>query len=108
MKFTNSPTEKTTAVTDILLALVAAGAICYLQEIESPEAWKINIWSWAFGFIALSSFFGAMAHGLELTESAHQLFWNLLNLGLGLAVSVFVIGVAYDVWGLDAARKILP
>ncbi len=108
MKFTNSPTEKTTAVTDILLALVASGAICYLQWLKSPEVWKINTWSWAFGFIALSSFFGAIAHGLELTESAHQWIWNLLNLGLGLAVSVFVIGVAYDVWGLTAARRILP
>jgi len=108
LKFTKSPTEKTTAFTDILLALAATGAICYLQWLKSPEVWKVNIWSWAFGFIALSSFLGAIAHGLELTESAHQWIWNLLNLGLGLAVSAFVIGVAYDVWGLAAARTILP
>jgi len=108
LKFTNNPIEKTTAVTDILLALVAIGAICYLQWLKSPEVWKINVWSWAFGFIALSSLLGAMAHGLELRESADQWIWSSLNLGLGLAVSVFVIGVAYDVWGLAAARKILP
>ena len=108
LKFTSSPTEKTTAFTDILLALAAVGAIGYLQWLNSPEVWKVNTWSWAFGFIALSSFLGAVAHGLELSESIDQWIWNLLNLGLGLAVSVFVIGVAYDLWGLTAARTILP
>jgi hypothetical protein len=108
LKFTKSPTEKTTAVTDILLALVAAGAIWYLQWLRSAEVWKINTWSWAFGFIALSGLLGALAHGLELTEAMRQRIWNLLNLGLGVAVSVFVIGVAYDAWGLAVASKILP
>ena len=108
MKVTNIPTEKTTAVTDILLALVAIVAICYLQWLKAHGIWRINIWSWAFGFIAFSSFLGAIAHGLEMTESAHQWIWNFLNLGLGLAVSMFVIGVAYDVWGPTVARKILP
>ena len=108
LKFTKSPTEKTTAFTDILLALAAVGAICYLQWLKSPEVWKVNTWSCAFGFIALSGFLGAIAHGLELSESVHQWVWNPLNLGLGLAVSVFVIGVAYDVWGQTAARTILP
>jgi hypothetical protein len=101
LNITKSPTEKTTAVTDILLALVAAGAIFYLQWHKSPEVWKINTWSWAFGFIAV-------AHGLELTEAMHQRIWNLLNLGLGVAVSMVMIGVAYDAWGLTVARKILP
>jgi hypothetical protein len=108
LKFTTSPTEKTTAITDILLALVAAGAIFCLQQLESPEHWKINTWSMAFGFIALSGLLGAVVHGMELSEAAHQHIWSLLNLCLGLAVSAFVIGVAYDVWGLVFARIILP
>jgi hypothetical protein len=108
LKFTTSPTEKTTAITDILLSLAAAGAIFYLQQVESPETWKINIWSMAFGFIALSGLLGAVAHGIEISETAHLRIWSLLNLSLGLAVSAFVIGVVYDLWGLDAARTMLP
>lgn len=108
MKFTSIPTEKTTAVTDLLIALVAAAGICYLQGIESPEAWKINTWSVAFGFIGLCGFLGAIAHGLELTEANYQQIWNLLNLGLALAVSILVIGVAYDLWGLVVSKKMLP
>ena len=108
LKFTSSPTEQTTATTDLLLSIVAAGAICYLQWIKSPEAWKANTWSLAFGLIALSGVLGAIAHGLEMSETRHQRIWNLLNLSLGLAVSVFVIGVAYDLWGLAIARILLP
>jgi hypothetical protein len=108
LKFTGSPTEKTTAVTDIILALVAAGAVVFLQRLESAEIWKINIWSWAFACIALSGSLGAIAHGLEHPEVRHQRIWHLLNLSLGLAVSVFVIGVAYDLWGIAWARKSLP
>jgi hypothetical protein len=108
LKFTTSPTEKTTAITDILLSSVAAGGIYYLQQLESPENWKINAWCMALGFIALSGLLGASAHGIEMSEKVPQRIWNLLNLSLGLAVSVFVIGVAYDMWGLAVARAILP
>ena len=108
LKFTSSPTEQTTATTDLLLSIVAAGAICCLQRINSPEAWKVNTWSLAFGFTALSGVLGAVAHGIEMPETRHQQIWNLLNLSLGLAVSVFVVGVAYDLWGLGVARILLP
>jgi hypothetical protein len=108
LKFTCSPTEKTTAITDILLALAAAGAIVYLQRPEPVDVWKTNIWCWAFAFMALSGFLGAIAHGLELPEARHQRIWQLLNLSLGLAVSIFVIGVAYDLFGIVWARKLLP
>lgn len=108
LKFISSPTEITTAITDILLALVAGGAVIFLQCSESNEIWKINTWSWAFVLIALSGFLGAIAHGLELTEAQHQRIWHLINLSLGLTVSVFVIGVAYDLCGHTVAGKMPP
>ncbi|MBW2412624.1 MAG: hypothetical protein JRF72_22725 [Deltaproteobacteria bacterium] len=108
LKFISSPTERTTAITDILLALAAGGAVIYLQCSESHEIWKINTWSRAFALIALAGFLGAIAHGLELTEAHHRRIWHVINLSLGLSVSIFVIGVAYDLWGLAFARKMLP
>ncbi len=107
-KFTGSPTEIATAFTDILLALVAGGSVIFLQFTESAEIWKINTWCWAFALIALSGFLGAAAHGLELAERQHQRIWHFINFGLGLAVSIFVIGVAYDLWGIVFAKKMLP
>ena len=108
LKVISSPTEIATAITDILLALVAGGAVIYLQCSESNEIWKVNTWSWAFALIALSGFLGAIAHGLELIETHHRRIWHLINLSLGLSVSIFVIGVAYDLWGFASARKMLP
>jgi hypothetical protein len=97
LKFTTSPTEKTTAITDFLLSVVTAGAILSLQQIKSHDIWKINIWSAAFGFITLSGLLGTIAHGIALSEKIHRRIWRLLNLCLGAAVSVFVIGIFHIV-----------
>jgi len=108
LEFTDSPHERVTAATDMLLALVAVGGVCYLQWSGSEEIWKINIWSLAFGGIAGSGFLGSIAHGLRLSATVHQRVWQWLNLALGLAVALFVVGVVYDAWGVATARKVLP
>jgi hypothetical protein len=50
MKFIRDPAERTTAATDIILALIAFGGIVFLQYLllNSGELWKINIWINAF------------------------------------------------------------
>ncbi len=57
MKFISNPAEKTTAVTDIMLALVAFGGIVFLRNLQFNSAglWKINIWSAAIGLIGLAA-----------------------------------------------------
>ena len=110
MKLISDPTEQTTAFTDALLAFVAFGGIFLLHFSGIPPTakWKINIWSGAIGLIGLASLLGAVAHGLELTPKVHQRVWQVLNLALALAVSLFIAGVAYDLWGPSAALRILP
>ncbi len=110
MEFTKEPTEQTTAITDIILALVAFGGILILcwNIPNSGAIWKIVIWSAAFGMIGLASALGAVAHGLEISCTVHNRIWQLLNMALALAVSLFVAGVIYDLWGLAASLKFLP
>ncbi|MGD8293631.1 MAG: hypothetical protein PVF37_18105 [Desulfobacterales bacterium] len=110
MKFVQNPTEKTTAVTDILLALTAFGGIAYLQwpQLFSDKLWKINIWSGAIGLIGLAAALGAVAHGLVLSGNFYHRIWLVLNMALGLAVSLFVVGVVYDLWGFEISRATLP
>ena len=98
MKFIKDPVEKTTAATDIVLTLIALGGIVYLRclLLNSGELWKINIWSAAIGLIGLAAALGATAHGLVLSRAFHRRVWLALNLALSLAVSLFVVGVAYD------------
>jgi hypothetical protein len=110
MKFVKDSLEKTTAVTDIILALVAFGGIIFLLGLllNSDELWKISIWSAAIGSIGLAAALGAMAHGLILSRALHHCSWLVLNMALSLAVSLFVVGVVYDLWGFEVSLATLP
>ncbi len=110
MKFINNPAEKTTAATDIVLAIVAFGGIVFLRhlQVDSAGLWKINIWSAAIGLIGLAATLGAVAHGVVLSRRFHRCIWLVLNMALSLAVSLFVAGVVYDLWGFKITFLTLP
>ncbi|MGB0386818.1 MAG: DUF6962 family protein [Ardenticatenaceae bacterium] len=114
IEFIDIPTEQTTAATDVILAVQAVGSILYLRKIEhkiaadDDERSKIRIWSAGLGLLGTSAALGAVAHGLKMSEQTRDLFWQPLSLSLGLTVSLFVVGVVYDLWGDQAARRILP
>jgi hypothetical protein len=90
MKFIKNPAEKTTAVTDIMLAFVAFGGIVFLQNLQlnSVGLWKINIWSATIGLIGLAATLGGVAHGVVLSQTLHRRVWLTLNMALSLAVSL--------------------
>lgn len=108
MKFTDSPTEQTTALTDALLFCVATAGGVFLKWQATVHPWKANLWCSAFALIGMAALFGTCAHGFELTEKARTRIWRLLNLCLGLAVSLFAVGVVYDLTGKSAAARMLP
>ena len=68
MELSGSPAERTTAATDVLLGLTAAGGILWLHWFQPVPSWRIQIWSWSFGLIALSAVLGAISHGLVLPQ----------------------------------------
>jgi hypothetical protein len=110
MIYTQDPAEQTTAITDIILALVAFGGILFLvwQPANINELWRVAIWSAALGMIGLAASLGAAAHGLIISRTVYDRIWQLLNMTLALAVSLFVVGVVYDLWGPTACFKALP
>ncbi len=108
MKFIDIATEQTTAITDVILALLALGGTLYLRQIGQSDPWKANLWAWAFGLLALAAGLGAIAHGFQMSETVNQWFWRPLNLALGLVIALFVVGVLYDLWGLPQAQRALP
>jgi len=108
MEFIDLPTERTTAVTDVLLALLALAGLIYVLYLGQGDSWKARLWASAFGLLVLAASLGAVAHGFKMSEQTNQLIWHPLNLSLGLTVALFVVGVIYDTWGLVAARQALP
>jgi hypothetical protein len=109
MELTDIPTERTTAATDVLLALLAVAAALYVWQVGKVcDAPKARIWAWAFGLVALAAALGAIAHGFKMSPRLNKLLWQPLYMALGWAVALFAVGVIYDAWGGAAARRLLP
>jgi hypothetical protein len=99
--------ERTTALTDLLLALVVGVGIIRLRH-AAPTGWRREVWTTALGAFGLSALLGAAAHGLALDDRTRDALWQPLYFLLGLAVSLFVVGAVGDWRGERAGRAILP
>jgi len=105
MPIHHSPFERVTAITDVLMGLLAAYAVVHLAQFAG---FKPAVWAWAFGLLAFSSFLGAVAHGFEMTPKTNDRLWMPINLSLGLALGLFVVAALFDLSGEALARKSLP
>jgi hypothetical protein len=111
MQLTSIPTEQTTAITDLFLAALSLGSALYLRRLRrhpGADPWKATLWTWTFGLLGVASTLGAVAHGFTLSPAAHRLFWQPLNLALGLTIALVVIGAIHDGSGPRVARRALP
>jgi hypothetical protein len=106
MRLVDSPTERTTAATDLLLALVALGVAAGLQA--RPHAAAILAWAWGVGLIALSAALGAAYHGLLLSNARRGELWKALTFCLALALAFVACGVTRDLTGAAAAERAFP
>jgi hypothetical protein len=102
------PTELTTAATDALLAILCVVALVMIRRRRALDPWKVGLWSWLLGLLALASVLGAIAHGLELTDRVQDFLWQPLYLCLGLVVALFTVAAIRDRLGESAARRALP
>ncbi len=101
-------TELTTAATDALIAALAGVCVVLLRQWRERDRWKVGVWSWVLGLLAVAALFGAAVHGFALSDRIQALLWQPLFLSLGLVVALFVVAAVYDWRGRDAARRILP
>ncbi|MBK9779270.1 MAG: hypothetical protein IPP55_04360 [Anaerolineales bacterium] len=100
-----SPHERITALTDVFLGALAAWAAAHLFI---NMGFRYQVWGWAFSLLAASSLIGAIAHGFVMTQKTNTRIWMPLNLLLGLALGLFVVGACVDLSGEGAARMLLP
>jgi hypothetical protein len=101
-------TERMTAATDGLLALLCLACLLHLRPFRDRDAWKVGVWCGAFAFLGIASALGAIAHGLVLGRATSALLWGPLYLCLGLAVALFGTGAMHDLAGRHASRRALP
>lgn len=108
MHLSDSPTERSTAATDLLLSSAALFGLCYLHASQPEGSWRIQLWSWPLGLIAASAGLGALYHGLVMQERPRTLLWQALTFLLGMALAIFGAGATLDAFGFEAGRRSLP
>jgi hypothetical protein len=108
MTFTTIPTEQTTALTDLILAVVALFCAAVLHMARRQDVWKVRLWTWVFVLLAVAALLGTAAHGLDLTEQARANVWRPLYLSLGLVVALFALAAVRDWRGEGRARRLAP
>lgn len=108
MDFIDIPTEQTTAVTDLMLAVWAAGCAVYLHRIGARARWKTNLWIALLALLAAAAALGAIVHGFQMGPALRTLLWQPIKLFLGLLVALFIVAATYDIRGEAAARRAMP
>ncbi|MBN8655974.1 MAG: hypothetical protein J0M11_09575 [Anaerolineae bacterium] len=105
MKIHPSPYEQVTSLTDVVMGLLA---VWCAVNIAASNGFKADIWAWAFGLLAFSSLLGAAAHGFVMSDKTNLRLWMPINLSLGLALGMFVVGALNDLSGESIARTVVP
>lgn len=108
MELIDIPAERTTAATDLVMAVVATACAVYLCRVGRPDVYRRNLWAWVLGLLAASAAIGAVAHGFKMSAELNNLLWQPLNLLLGLTVALFAVGAVYDMSGRRVAQRVLP
>lgn len=91
-----------------MLAIECVVVLAYLRCAPSGHRSRIGLWCWVFALLALVSFLGAAAHGLEMPASLRATIWKPLYLSLGLLVGVFLVGAFLDWQGRVVAMRLVP
>ena len=107
MELIASATERTTAATDLVLAIAAGMAVAALGR-HAARSFARTVWQGALLSAAAGAAIGAVTHGLALSAETRELLWQPLFFLLGLTVSLFVVGAVASWRGGPAARRLLP
>lgn len=107
MQFIDIPTEQTTAITDVLLAIFSLYVINSIYQTgKGVDTTKTKIWVGAFALLFLAAILGSVAHGIKMPPIINYLIWQPLNLSLGLAIGLFAAGVIYDWNEFNISKKV--
>lgn len=105
--FTDSPTEMTTAITDVILAAQSAAAIYVIRRKTVARPMWTQVWAWVFALLSVASLIGAAAHGMEMAASIESAIWTPAYLALGLTMALFVIAAITMSVGHEKSRRLL-
>ena len=111
MRWIDSPTERTSAATDVLLALVAAACTAAARGAPGLDPGERLLWTILFAAAAAAALAGAAYHGLRLPGPCRARLWRAVTAALALAAAALcgLLHLALDALGpYHANRHNLP
>lgn len=100
--------ERTTAITDLMMAITAMIGLSKLRRGAVLEPWRTNLWSGVYLLFIAAALIGTAHHGLVLSDAVYDSTWLAIILSLGVMVGLFVVGLVYDLFGIAPAKRALP
>lgn len=105
--FVTSPTELSTAATDLILALMAFGCLALISFSFKQQS-RTRLWQGLFASLGISSLLGAIAHGIQMDLALNNLLWHPLYFFLGLTLTLLAAIAIHELSGETVARRFLP
>ena len=93
-------TERTTAATDALLAVVAGFGAAAVAATQA-DPWRAGLWSWALALLAGAAAAGAIIHGLRPSRFWSSVLWGTVFAAIGLDIPVILLAALYDLLGRE-------
>jgi hypothetical protein len=107
LTFVTSPTELTTAATDLVLAALAfSGAVYLHRALASPL--RAGLWVAFLVVVGVAALAGAVHHGLVLGSTLHAGLWASVLAGLSLGSALVPVAALLERHGGASARTALP
>jgi hypothetical protein len=98
--------ERTTAVTDVLLAVALVAGIVYIRR-ATPASPLRSLWLAAIALFAFGSLAGGALHATRIDDPSVNALWRPVYLVIGASFALIGVG-AVGAWrGFPAARRVL-
>jgi len=108
LNFISIPTEQTTAVTDLILAVQSIVCIYVVRRTSDNQRFAMTLWTWVFALLCIASSIGTFVHGFELTQGFMRILWCPLYFALGLLVALVALAAVAHFGHENFSRRLLP
>ena len=101
-------TERTTAATNLMMAIAACIGLPAIYKRRSQSPLRTSVWVSVYILFIVAALIGAVHHGLTLSVRIYDATWLAILLCLGIMVGLFVVGLIFDLFGRMPAIRALP
>ena len=108
LNFISIPTEQTSAVTDLILAIQSLVCVFLVCRNAENQGYAMILWRWVFALLCIASSIGTVVHGFELSQEFKRILWCPLYFTLGLLVALVALAAVAHIGCENISKRLLP